>query len=386
LLILVYGAVIFGAGSNGLLSGALYGMFVILLLFVCVTLHEFGHALVAQYYGINVPTITLLPIGGVASLERLPDKPSQELVIAIAGPLVNLALAAVLLPLTFLAAGVQMQNGVPADFGAIFGNVRTPGVTNLLGYLAIVNIMLALFNLLPAFPMDGGRILRALLAMAMPYVRATWIAVLVGRLMAVIFAIIGIFGTNLFMLLIAFFVYVGGNGEMENVRTRRALQNIPLRAALRVGGLRLYTSELLGRAADLLPASYETAFPVMDLSGTLAGVLTRERLIQGLRDAGPLGRVVDYMIPAADIPVCSVDEQLMEVWDRMATSGSQVVAVQDAHQRFLGLISATDLGEVIRAAGDPTKADPRRATVNGSAEIVTPAQPLPPEGKPDARV
>ena len=359
-LILVYGAVIYSGDADNAAVGALYGMLVILLLFVCVTLHEFGHALAARFYGISVPTITLLPIGGVANLERMPDKPRQELIIALAGPLVNLALVVILLPITLFVFGFQAQQSPGVNLSVILSDISTPG----------------LFNLLPAFPMDGGRILRALLAMTMPYLRATWIAVVVGRIMAVIFAVLGIFGGNLFMLLIAFFVYTGGNGEMQAVRTRRALGNIPLRAALKVGGPRLYSSELLSRAVDIMPAATQTAFPVMDLSGNLAGVLSHDRLIYGLREAGPSGRVADYMIPASEVPVSSVDDQLMEIWERMLETKSRFVAVQDHERRFLGIISSADLGEVIHDAsvsGDPQS---RNKTIAGSATAV-------PEQTPD---
>ncbi|MCB9140323.1 MAG: site-2 protease family protein [Caldilineaceae bacterium] len=375
-LILVYGAVIYSGDADNAAVGALYGMLVILLLFVCVTLHEFGHALAARFYGISVPTITLLPIGGVANLERMPDKPRQELIIALAGPLVNLALVVILLPITLFVFGFQAQQSPGVSLSVILSDISTPGLFNLLVYLTSVNLMLALFNLLPAFPMDGGRILRALLAMTMPYLRATWIAVVVGRIMAVIFAVLGIFGGNLFMLLIAFFVYTGGNGEMQAVRTRRALGNIPLRAALKVGGPRLYSSELLSRAVDIMPAATQTAFPVMDLSGNLAGVLSHDRLIYGLREAGPSGRVADYMIPASEVPVSSVDDQLMEIWERMLETKSRFVAVQDHERRFLGIISSADLGEVIHDAsvsGDPQS---RNKTIAGSATVV-------PEQTPD---
>jgi Zn-dependent protease len=348
-LILVYGAVSYAASGNTIIGGALYGVLVILLLFFCVTLHEFGHALVAQHYGISVPTITLLPIGGVASLERMPDKPVQELLIAIAGPLVNFALVFLLLPILLLAAGYEVYfNGVTPEVGLFLGEMRSPGALNLVSYLLVVNVMLALFNLLPAFPMDGGRILRALLAMNMPYVRATKVAVFVGRIMAVIFAVWGITSGNLFLLLIAFFVYVGGKGELDSARTRRALNDLRVRDILRPNTIRLYTSEYLGRAVDLVSTTYQNDFPVMNLSGELAGILTRDRLIQGLRGAGPLGRIVDYMVPVTDIPRASINDPLTDVWDEMAKSGARDVAVYDDNGQFLGLISADELLELVR--------------------------------------
>ncbi|MGL4650111.1 MAG: site-2 protease family protein, partial [Caldilineaceae bacterium] len=152
-LILIWGAVVYGASGQGALAGALYGMLVILLLFVCVTLHEFGHAYVAKYYGINVPTITLLPIGGVAALERSPEKPVHELWIAVAGPLVNIALAAILIPVALAVNGMNDAAALGANPNAWLGRAMQPGAGSLLAYLAAVNLLLALFNLLPAFPM-----------------------------------------------------------------------------------------------------------------------------------------------------------------------------------------------------------------------------------------
>ncbi|MCB0159707.1 MAG: site-2 protease family protein, partial [Caldilineaceae bacterium] len=262
LLILVYGAFIFSQRAGSLVIGALYGVLVMLLLFLCVTLHEFGHAVVARHYHIKVPSITLLPIGGVANLERMPDRPSQELAIAIAGPLVNIVIALLLLPVAaFSIGGLGFGGGLPTP-RMLASNMMTPGFTNLIIYLLSTNILLVIFNLLPAFPMDGGRVLRALLAMAMPYVRATRIAVYVGRIMALIFAVVGIAGGGIFLLLIAFFVYVGGSAELENVTNRSVLRNIDVGRALRPQQMTLFTSDRLNRAVTLLMTSHQSVYAV----------------------------------------------------------------------------------------------------------------------------
>lgn len=350
LLIIVYGAVVFGAGGGSLLMGALYGVFVILLLFLCVTLHEFGHALVAQHFGIKVPHITLLPIGGVASLERLPDNPRDEFLITIAGPLVNVGIALCLIPIALGAANLPASSagdGITLDtIRNATRNIQTPGLVNLLVYLIAINLLLALFNLLPAFPMDGGRLLRSVLAMTMSYLRATGIAVFVGRVMAILFAVWGIFSGDLFMLLIAFFVYVGGRGELEGVKSRIALRNVVARDALTPEATNLYVSEYIDRAVTLAMESYQTDFPVLDLSGTFAGVLTRDQLIDGLRDGGRDARLVNYMTPAAEIPQCKPDDELVHVWEVMGASGGRVVTVIDGRQ-FLGLVTANDIAEII---------------------------------------
>jgi len=193
----------------GGLSGAVQGVLFILILFACVLLHEFGHAFAALAFGIRTPDITLLAIGGVARLNRIPDKPWQELVVAIAGPLVNVVIAAVLILVIHVTAGLQQIE-----------ELESPRV-ELLAKVASVNVMLVLFNLIPAFPMDGGRVLRALLAMALPYARATQIAAWIGQGLAVVFAIFGFFGNPL-LIFIAFFIFVGAQQEASMARGNRS--------------------------------------------------------------------------------------------------------------------------------------------------------------------
>jgi Zn-dependent protease len=196
-------------------SGATQGVLFILALFACVLLHEFGHAFAARAFGIQTPDITLLPIGGVARLNRIPDEPWQELVVAVAGPLVNVVIAAVLI---FVLIFVVHQ-AAPLDQ---LESIENPRI-ELLAKLASVNIMLVLFNLIPAFPMDGGRVLRALLAMAMPYSRATWIAARIGQILAICLAAYAYFGPdkNPFLIFIAFFIFVGAQQEAAMARIRQ---------------------------------------------------------------------------------------------------------------------------------------------------------------------
>lgn len=349
-LILAYGAFAYSSGAANALIGALYGILVILLLFVCVTLHEFGHALVAKYYKVNVPHITLLPIGGVASLERMPDKPLQEFLIAIAGPLVNFVIAVLLFPLLLLLRGFQTGSLTYNNVSEFINQIQSPGVVNLLVYLVVTNLALGIFNLLPAFPMDGGRILRALLAMAIAYVDATRIAVFVGRIMAALFALWGILNGNIFLLLIAFFIYVGGGSEREAVESRAVLRNIVAEQALTHNAVNLYTSERVDRAVDLIMNSYQTDYPIMDLSGKFVGVLTRARLIRALKEVGPEARVVDVMLKAEEVPICGPTQDLSVVWETMVTKGSRVVAIKRGNQ-FLGLLTLDDISEVFQVYG-----------------------------------
>lgn len=349
LLILAYGAFIYSGQSNPL-AGAIYGIVVILLLFVCVLLHEFGHALVAKYFKVNVPTITLLPIGGVAQLERMPRQPFQEFLIAIAGPAVNFVLTLLLLPVALLVVGMGMGSGSASSLLAYAqSRMMTPSLDGLLVYLALTNFALGLFNLIPAFPMDGGRVLRSLLAMAMPYVRATRIAVMVGRLMAVLLAFVGL-GGNIMLLLIAFFVYIGGRGELEAVESRYVLKDIKAGDALNREARQVYTSESIDKAVDLIMTTYQADFPVFDLGSNFVGVLTRPLLVSVLRTQGREGRIVDVMIPAEQIPVVGPEMTLADVWDQMMENRSRVVAVKE-QGRFLGLLTLDDISELIQVVG-----------------------------------
>ena len=204
------------------LSGAIQGVLFILALFTCVLLHEFGHAFAAREFGIKTPDITLLPIGGVARLNRIPEKPWQELVVAIAGPLVNVVIAGVLL---FVIHGTTELLQID--------RLENPRI-ELLGKLASINVMLVIFNMIPAFPMDGGRVLRALLAMTMPYRRATQIAAWIGQGLAVLFAFVGFlsyqgitfFGVrgSPFLIFIAFFIFVGAQQEVIMSKVHRPSQ------------------------------------------------------------------------------------------------------------------------------------------------------------------
>jgi Zn-dependent protease len=194
--------------QEGGLSGALQGVLYILILFACVTLHEFGHAFAARGFGIKTRDITLYAIGGVARLNRIPEKPWQELVVAVAGPLVNVVIAAALFFVTHITAGFD-----EADL------LESPRI-DLLYKVAWANLFLVAFNLIPAFPMDGGRVLRALLAMVMPYARATEVAARIGQGLAILFAIFGFIYYPI-LIFIAFSIFVGAQQEIAMARANR---------------------------------------------------------------------------------------------------------------------------------------------------------------------
>jgi CBS domain-containing protein len=230
---------------------------------------------------------------------------------------------------------------------------------------------LGVFNLIPAFPMDGGRILRALLAMAMPYVRATQIAVLVGRVMAGLLAVWGLLTGNIIMMLIAFFVYVGGGAERESVESKAVLRYFTAAQALTRGAVNLYSSERLSRAVELIMNSYQTDFPVLDLTSKFMGVLTRPRLIRALQESGPETRVVDVMVPAESVPVVAPTTDLAQVWEQMASLGSRVVAVKNQHE-FLGLITLEDINEVFQVMGASISKTGRPTPMDNTPTTPTP--------------
>ena len=261
-----------------------------LALFLCVILHEYGHALTARRYGIQTKDITLLPIGGVARLERMPEKPSQEFWVAVAGPAVNLALAAVLaIPVLGSGAGVQTAS-------------LSMGTGTFFERLLAVNLFLVAFNLIPAFPMDGGRVLRALLASRMEYTRATAVAASLGQGIALIFGLIGLF-TNPFLVFIAFFVWIGAGQEASMVEIRSALSGIPVSRAMITDFARLAPTDPVSRAVSLVLAGSQRDFPVED-GEAVVGIMTRDALLQAL-SAGqqdqPVGQIMERDFEVAEV-------------------------------------------------------------------------------------
>ncbi|MEQ1832747.1 MAG: site-2 protease family protein [Candidatus Eisenbacteria bacterium] len=281
----------------------------LLLVFLCVLLHELGHALAARQYGIPTREIVLLPIGGVARLERMPEKPAQEIVVALAGPGVNVILmtmtAAVLLiagvpPGTIFERGLAVLFGAPA---ATAGAVNSPAQGGVLESLLVLNLLMLLFNLIPAFPMDGGRVLRAVLAMTMPYARATRIAAQVGQGFALLFAVAGVFVLRSpVMVFIALFVFMAAGEERALVQTRASLSGLPVSDAMVTAFVTLETRHELQHAIDLMLAGDQQDFPVLE-GGRYLGMLARGELIKGLREEGPtspVGRVVRLDVEPID--------------------------------------------------------------------------------------
>jgi Zn-dependent protease/CBS domain-containing protein len=330
-LLLIWGGVTQYMG-RGSWNDAWIGVGFILVLFVIVVLHELGHAMAARRYGIRTLDITLLPIGGLARLERMPEEPKQELVVALAGPAVNVALA--LLLFAVVSGGWQLAHWLDVP----------PAGFKFLVNLMWINIVLAVFNLLPAFPMDGGRVLRALLATRMSYVRATNIAARVGQAMAVLFGIVGWFVVhNPMLVLVAFFVFMGAAQEAMMVRTRSALGTIPAGQLMIKNFRALSPQDPLSLAAEHLLAGWQHDFPVTD-QGQLVGVLTRTDLVEGLSQYGrnaPVDRVMHRQFPSG-----KPDEPAQAALMRLREGNWQTMPII-ADAQLLGILTRENIGEYL---------------------------------------
>jgi len=311
-------------------DSALAGTALILLAFGCIVLHELGHALTAQRYGVQTRAITLYPIGGVAQLERIPREPLQELCIALAGPAVNVAIA--LLLLGGITASHLLAGGSPVRIGG----------GNLANQLMWINLGLAVFNLLPAFPMDGGRALRAYLASRMDYAQATEIAAHIGQGMSFLFGLGGLI-INPFLILIAFFVYIGATEEASMVAEERAFHDVPVRDAMMTRFETLAPADPLSRAMEHLLAGAQNDFPVLE-SERLVGMLSRVALVEALRKHGASVSVGHAMSAA---PSCvAPDESLEVVLQQLHQDEKQSLPVLD-DGRLVGLITLENVGELL---------------------------------------
>jgi stage IV sporulation protein FB len=325
----------FGAYQRDGSQAALMTTAFILLLFLCVLLHEFGHALAAARYGIKTPDIMLLPIGGVARLQRMPDHPGQELVVAIAGPLVNVVIAAGLY-LGGLARWGGWQNVADLDNPA----------ADLLGNLMRINVALVLFNLIPAFPMDGGRVLRALLAMRMNYARATRVAATVGQVLAFGFALWGIAVGNILLVLVAVFVYFGAGQEAAAAQMRDLARHVSVREAMVTEFATLPATATLADAVEALLRTSQHEFPVVGVSGgDVIGVITRDDMIRALREAGPHAPVTAFM--RRDVPSVADDTPFDRAFQLMSESDVPAVLVRDRRGRVVGVVTPENVGEMM---------------------------------------
>lgn len=327
-LLFVVGLAVYQGLLTGSVAEALAGALVLLLIFGCVVLHELGHALAARRYGIRTRDIVLLPIGGVARLQRMPDKPLQEIVVAIAGPMVNVLIVGLLLVLL-------------RGFGRL-PDPQTPR-TGPIETLLWVNMMMVAFNLIPAFPMDGGRVLRALLALRLPYLRATRIAATMGQGIALLFGIAGLFANLPMLLFVALFVFLAAGDEYALVEARASMTGLPVHAAMVTQFTALDVRDPLQRAIDLLMAGSQQDFPVLE-TGVPVGMLSRAELIVALQRSGagtPVGEVV-----RRDGQVAEPGEPLEVAFQRMREHGHAALPVV-SQGRLVGLITSENVSELL---------------------------------------
>ena len=336
LLILVWGALNYGGSA-----GPLYGVVVTLALFTLVLLHELGHSLAAIGYGIPVKDITLLPIGGVARLERMPEKPLHELVVALAGPAVNVILAMVLLPIVAVLAVMQ---GVPLSVGMLM----QPGLLGLLVFLLTANVSLAVFNMIPAFPLDGGRVLRAILGFFVDYQQATQAAVTVGRILAIGLGLLAVFTGQISLALIAMFIFFVGGQEGQAVAARGILRKARVAQALTNNAVALSPEATVGQVASLMMSSRQSDFAVLDpASGQLLGVTTSHNVARAMEQGRWRSGVVDIMQQARNVPTIALNASLDELQEKLVQTSSRVAAVYDGLY-FRGLISLEDVYRVFQ--------------------------------------
>lgn len=336
------------AGGQGV-QGAVFAMVLVSTMFFCVLLHEFGHVTAARLYGIRTPDITLLPIGGVARLERMPRTPSHELVVALAGPLVNVV----------IAAGIALTLGVAVRVDPNFSLSLKGGFWQ---HLMTWNILMVVFNMVPAFPMDGGRVLRALLAMVMDYGKATrWAATLGQGLAALVVVVMLLSGTfQPFLLLIAFFIFMAAGQEAAVVTQQEATRSLLVRDAMQTEFHALPPDAELRLAVDHLLAGTQQDFPVLDFHGGMQGMLSRTRLIAALAEHGP-AHSARAVMEACDQSVHPMTP-LTEAMTVLREAGSPAVPVVDPLSgRLVGLLTGENVGEVLMVRAALRQMSERRA-------------------------
>lgn len=323
--------------SDGGLPAAIENIVFVIALFACVLAHEFGHALAARRYGIATPDITLLPIGGLARLEKIPENPRQEIIVALAGPAVNVVIWALLVGI--LGANTQFDQ---------LANIDSTG-SEFLGRLAVVNLLLAVFNLIPAFPMDGGRVFRAVLSLRMDRVKATRIAAIAGQIVALLLGFAGLSSGNPVLILIAVFVFVAANAENQDVAMRAVSRRLLARDAMITRFQALNPEDSIDIAANTLIRTTQHEFPVQNPDGTLSGFVTRAALFTALAGDGSRMRPVSEILEP-DIPRIDPTTGLETVLDLMH-KGAPAIAVCDHSGRMTGYITRENVGELMVVKG-----------------------------------
>lgn len=339
LLILIWAGLTEWVAKHDLIA-VFAGIGFVIAVFACVVLHELGHALAAKKFGIKTRDITLLPIGGLARLERMPDDPKQEIWVALAGPAVNVLIAIILYAwMQFNSAWELFSRGDLLD-------------GSFAERLMIVNIVLIVFNLLPAFPMDGGRVLRGFLAMRMNYAHATQIAAKLGQVMAFLFGVAGFF-SNPFLIFIAVFVWIGAAQEATLAEMKSILGGVSVEDAMLTNFVTISPNDLLSQVVELVLAGSQHDFPVIE-DGNIVGLLTRSDLVLALAKHGQTVKVSDVM--KRDFKIVDASELLENIFPRLQSSECKIMPVTRLGG-LVGLITLENVGEfvMIRSALKQTR-------------------------------
>lgn len=351
------------ADAASRMSTAVFNVSLVLAVFVCVVLHELGHALMARRFGVRTRDIVLLPIGGVARLERIPRHPVQELLIALAGPAVNVVIAAM------LGAGLLAAGAMRGDALAF---VTAEGGLGFVPALAGINIVLVMFNMIPAFPMDGGRVLRALLAMAIPYERATSIAARVGQLVALGFAILAVVSMNVFLLLVAAMVFFGAGGEAAHAWTLGRLGGRVAREAMMTDFAVVPDDSPLSQAAELLLSGAHRDFPMVGPDGSYAGMLSRDSILAAIAAHGPDAPAA--LAANRQAPTFEESEPAAEVFERMQTAGVGAAAVLRDRQ-VVGVVTAENIADLLDISTAMSLAQAQRSDRASAVHTPGPVRP-----------
>ena len=340
-LILALGAIQWG-GQGGGLEGALFGVVLMLVLFTCVTLHELGHSIVANRLGVPVREIILLPLGGVAVMNKQPEKPIHEFLIAIAGPLVNVVIALLLA----IPVGAQVRMSLLDGRGLIPEAVNDPSLNTLLFWLFSANISLVVFNLIPAFPLDGGRILRSLLALAIGFPRATRVAITIGQVIAIGLGIFGVLSGNLVLALIAVFIFFGAGQEVTTIRAtgaRGILETRKIGDAYNKHALTLSIGDKVSTVVDFILTSYQPDYAVLQGARPI-GILTRDDVIRSLASLDHDAYVTEVM--KREMVSVDADKSVEEARTILQEQGARVgLVMRDGN--YLGLVSLEDIQEAM---------------------------------------
>ncbi|GAA6165101.1 site-2 protease family protein [Pelagimonas sp. KU-00592-HH] len=319
-------------------EAALRNVSLVIALFACVLAHEYGHALVARRFGIRTPDITLLPIGGMARLEKMPEKPREEILMAIAGPAVNVVIWFVLAVLF----------GARPDFSTM-PNLEDPEI-GFFAQLAMINLFLAVFNMIPAFPMDGGRVFRAALSLYMSRVQATRIAAAAGQLVALLLAFLGLNTGNPILILVAFFVFIAANAENQDVAIRAVTRRLTARDAMITTYETLSPTDTASAAAAALIRTTQHEFPVEDTSGALLGFVTRNAIFHAMMgDDHKMQPVAEIM--TTDIPRLPLTAGLEAVLDALHKGAPAVALISASSGQMVGYVTKDNVGELMVLKG-----------------------------------